>query len=384
MSDCCGQTKDLNQPIFPMLGQDGDCCPASGPRPSLPSLEQPFVIGAVDSPVGPVPQVSASLTWADSWGAIKVRWGLGRMNYRVEPGLYALGRPDQDSPVLVTANYKMSFDRLRSALPGHSAWLLVLDTKGVNVWCAAGKGTFGTEELAARLAASRLAELVAHRRLILPQLAGPGVAAHQVKRLSGFEVVFGPIEARDLPAFLASGRADTWMRLKSFTAWERAVLIPVELVHVLKWGLLLALALFFLGGLGGPEPYWAKVWHDGLFAVAGFGAAVLAGAVLTPLLLPWLPGRAFSLKGFVAGLALALLLCGWRWAVSTDQAAGLESAAWLILAPALAAFLAMNFTGASTFTSLSGVRKEMRLAVPLQIIGGVVGLGLWFGSRFLT
>jgi len=384
MSDCCGQTRDPNQPIFHLLGRGGGCCAASGARPSLPSLEQPFVIGAVDTPLGPAPQVSARLTWADSWGSIKVRWGVGRMNYRVEPGLYALGRPDKDSPVLVTANYKMSFDRLRSALPGHSAWLLVLDTRGVNVWCAAGKGTFGTEELAARLKAGRLAELVAHRRVILPQLAGPGVAAHQVKRLSGFEVAFGPIEARDLPAFLTSGRAEPRMRLKSFTAWERAVLIPVELVHVLKWGLLLALALFFLGGLGGPEPYWAKAWQDGLFAVAGFAAAVLAGAVLTPLLLPWLPGRAFSFKGFVAGLALALLLCGWRWAGSTGWAAGLESAAWLILAPALAAFLAMNFTGASTFTSLSGVRKEMRLAVPLQILGGVVGLGLWFGSRFLA
>ena len=66
------------------------------------------------------------------------------MSYTVDPGLYALGKPDDSSPVLVTANYKMSFDRLREALPERDAWILVLDTKGVNVWCAAGKGTFGT------------------------------------------------------------------------------------------------------------------------------------------------------------------------------------------------------------------------------------------------
>ena len=127
------------------------------------------------------------------------------MRYKIEPGLYALGRPDDRSPVLVTANYKMSFDRLREALPGRNAWILVLDTKGINVWCAAGKGTFGTEELAARVHSSGLAQVVSHRELILPQLAGPGVAAHQVQKLSGFKVIYGPIRAKDLGAFLDAG-----------------------------------------------------------------------------------------------------------------------------------------------------------------------------------
>jgi len=44
----------------------------------------------------------------------------------------------------------------------------------------------------------------------------------------------------------------------------------------------------------------------------------------------------------------------------------------------------MNFTGASTYTSLSGVKKEMRWAVPLEIVGGVAGLTLWVGSRFVS
>ena len=102
-----------------------------------------------------------------------MRWGIGRMLYRVEPGLYAVGRPDPQSPVLVSANYKLSFDRLRRQLGGWDAWILVLDTKGVNVWCAAGKGTFGTDELVGRVESCRLAEVVAHRRLIVPQLARP-------------------------------------------------------------------------------------------------------------------------------------------------------------------------------------------------------------------
>ena len=127
------------------------------------------------------------------------------MHYAVDPGLYAVGNPDGESPVLVTANYKMSFDMLREALPNRNAWILVLDTKGINVWCAAGKGTFGTTELVNRIASSGLPRIVSHRELIVPQLSGPGVAAHEVKRLSGFKVIYGPIRAADLPNFLDRG-----------------------------------------------------------------------------------------------------------------------------------------------------------------------------------
>ena len=176
---------------------------------------------------------------------MKARWGVGRMHYTVEPGLYALGNPDHKSPVFVTANYKMSFDRLREVLPHRNAWIMALDTNGINVWCAAGKGTFGTEELVRRIETSGLTQVVSHRELILPQLGGPGVAAHMVKRLSGFKVIYGPIQARDLPVFLDNNlKAIPEMRRKTFTLWERVVLIPVELVSVLKWYLII-LPLFF-------------------------------------------------------------------------------------------------------------------------------------------
>jgi acetyl-CoA decarbonylase/synthase complex subunit gamma len=60
---------------------------------------------------------------------------------------------------------------------------------------------------------------------------------------------------------------------------------------------------------------------------------------------------------------------------------GLETLAWFFMSPAIAAYLAMNFTGASTYTSLSGVRKEMKWAVPLEIAAAGVGLCVWLGSR---
>src|SRR5512134_3054174 len=102
-------------------------------------MKQPFVTGSIQIPAGQVPQVSSLLTRNDRLGTVKARWGISRMHYTVDPGLYALGTPDEKSPVMVTANYKMSFDMLRQALSGRNAWILVVDTKGINVWCAAGK-----------------------------------------------------------------------------------------------------------------------------------------------------------------------------------------------------------------------------------------------------
>lgn len=295
------------------------------------------------------------------------------MHYIVDPGLYAVGHATHESPVFVTANYKMTFDCLRRALAGIDGWILVLDTRGINVWCAAGKGTFGTDELVERIESSGLAQVVSHRRLILPQLGAPGVAAHEVKNRSGFQVTYGPVRADDIATFLTNGlKATGRMRAKHFPLGERLALVPMEIIPAMKWAIpaVVALAIFsFL--VSGFSVSKAMDWT--LLAAVTLGAAILAGAVFTPLLLPWLPGRTFSAKGFSVGVIFALcaVLLNFRYTGVVTVFAQIVSI------PALASFLAMNFTGASTFTSLSGVQKEMRFALPLEIGGTVAGLALW-------
>ena len=372
--------------VFPTYS--GSTCCSSGigeAQPDRPRLDQDFVIGSVSTPAGSVPRVSSQLEWRDHWGTVKARWGVGRMDYAVDPGLYALGNPDRESPVLVSANYKMSFDELRSALPGRDLWILALDTKGINVWCAAGKGTFGTEELVGRIESSGLNQVVSHRSLILPQLGAPGVAAHTVKKRSGFGVRFGPINARDLPAYMDAGfEATSEMRLKTFALRERAVLIPVELVEAIKPSLIIAPVLFLLGGIGGPAGFWANALNDGSFAVLAFLSAIVGGAVIHPLLLPHLPGRAFSAKGLWLGAAVALAVLFLQGSDWSTWAARFGALAWLLIIPAVTAYLAMNFTGCSTYTSLSGVKREMQWALPLEIGMGVSGFAIWIASRAIA
>jgi hypothetical protein len=321
--------------------------------------------------------------FGDRAGAVLARCAVGRMRYAVAPGLYAIGRPTPQSPVFVSANYKLSFDHLRRALAGRDGWILVLDTKGVNVWCAAGKGTFGTEEVVARVEAVQLADTVSHRTLVLPQLGAPGVSAHEVRAKCGFRVVYGPVRAADLPAFLDAGmQATPAMRRVRFGLLDRLVLVPVELVLGARYALLAALGLFLLGGLGRGGWSAARMLSDGVRSAVLLLIAFLTAVVLTPALLPWLPGRAFASKGAWVGLALDAALLLFVRGHPGYFGGPLGTAGWLLLIPALASFLGMSFTGASTYTSLSGVRREMRAAVPLQAAFALLGIALWLVGRF--
>ncbi len=296
------------------------------------------------------------------------------MTYLIPPGLYAIGNPGGTHEVVVTCNYKMTIDILRRELSGRNLWLLVLETHGINVWCAAGKGTFGTGEVIRRVEATGLSEVVSHRRLLLPILGAPGVAAHEVKRRTGFDARYATIRAEDLPAFLDNGRKTTpEMRELTFSLRERLVLVPVEIVMSLK---VMAVACLVAFGLG-------MVLHQGsvasgLMTVLALLGAMLAGTLATPVLLPWLPGPSFAVKGAVVGLAWAAVC----W--SLGEASNPLAALGLFLAlPAVSAYYALNFTGCTPFTSLSGVKREVRFAIPAM--GGALGCGtlLWVAGNLL-
>jgi len=354
--------------------------PEDAGRFCLPSVEQSFVIGSISSPVGPVPLVGGRLGWQDRLGHWRVRWNIGRDRFRIEPGLYGMGRPDRESPVVVTANYKLSFDRVRQALTGRNVWILVLETRGINVWCAAGKGTFGTGELLDRIEASRLDRVVSHRRLLVPQLGATGVAAHEVRKYSGFHVVYGPVSAEDLPRFLDSGwQATAEMRTKRFPFFERLVLVPVELMQGLQKGIVLAGIFLLVGGLAGQGSFLNAALELGGIPALAVLTGVAAGTVLTPLLLPWLPGRAFSIKGLFAGLIPGFFQGTWLAATGQPPLRLLSS---FLITLALGSWFGMAFTGASTYTSPNGVRREMLRAIPWQWGALLFGVGLWLWSLF--
>jgi hypothetical protein len=338
----------------------------------------PFVEDFTETVIGPIPRVATTLSRSDHLGTIGARTGFARNNYRITPGLYCVGQPTDVSPVLVTANYKLTFDALRRELAGIDCWILAIDTRGINVWCAAGKGTFSAEEVAFQVQRANLDRLVSHRELILPRLSANGVAAWEVKKLCGFKARFGPILAARLPEFLRTGKADKEMRSVTFTMAERAVLVPLEICLVGKHLLVAGLLFFLLSGIG-PEIFSAAAAKSrGTTLILATLTAILAGATLTPLLLPWIPFRQFWLKGaLVGGLSSMLFIAG------TTTAIGVEKLALTLWICGCASYLAMNFTGSTPFTSLSGVAKEMRKGLPFQILSTVLAAIFWVAGPFV-
>jgi hypothetical protein len=287
----------------------------------------------------------SAITFANHLDHFLTRWGVNRMGHRVEPGLYRLGNPTPDSPVFASANYTLSFDALRSALDGVDAWILVLDTNGINVWCAAGKGTFGTDELVRRIQSTDLFTIVSHRKIIVPQLAAPGIAS-------------------DLPQYLKTHTATQEMRQVQFPFKGRIVLTPIEFVHAALPMFAAAALLWFLAG---PVAALAAI------------STVITGTMLFPALLPFIPTHDFSTKGLILGGLVAVPFAGsFATAPALPFWANIMAAATaLLVIPAVTAYLALNFTGCTTFTSRTGVKKEIFRYVPVMAV--MAGLGITTG-----
>ena len=243
-------------------------------------------------------EVSTEISIRDVIGRWKARWNIGRMNFKVSPGLYMTGQPDSDSEVFISSNYKMSFDILRKNLDGINAWIIVLDTAGINVWCAAGKGTFGTDELVRMIDQTSIKDHIDHKRIIVPQLGAPGISAHEVKKKSGLNVIYGPVKASDIKNFLKNSLKTTdKMKKVTFTFFERLILTPTEFVLSLKYSPLFIISLFLIDIIIGNNGL-GIFYRDILI----FFGALLSGTVLFPVLLPVLPFRSFALKGWVLGM----------------------------------------------------------------------------------
>ena len=311
--------------------------------------------------------VNTEMSLKDVIGKWKARWNIGRMNYIVNPGLYMTGKPDPDSEVFISSNYKMSFDILRKNLKGINAWIIVLDTAGINVWCAAGKGTFGTDELVRMIDKTSIKYHIDHKRIIVPHLGAPGISAHEVKKQSGLNVIYGPVKASDIKEFLKNNLKTTdKMKKVTFTLFERLILTPTEFVLSLKYSPLFLILLFLIDiiiGKNGLEVFYKDILI--------FFGALISGTILFPVLLPVLPFRSFALKGWILGMIYIITIN----LIIFNSIQG--NYVHMLTIPVLVSFLSYNFTGSSTFTSLSGVEKELKISLPLygfSILSGVAVL----------
>lgn len=117
-------------------------------------------------------------------------------------GLIKIGNPDRNSPVFLTCNYHLTVERVKRAIRGLDAYLLVANSKGDNVWCSATGGHFTNHNVISVLKTSGIEELVNHRNVVLPQLAATGIEGKIIQKKAGWKVIWGPVYAKDIPLFV--------------------------------------------------------------------------------------------------------------------------------------------------------------------------------------
>lgn len=288
-----------------------------------------------------------------------------RRTYALEPGLYFTGnRYDRDTPLLVTANYHLTVFLLARRLRGRNARLLIIDSDGINVWCAAGKGQFSNREIVRQLDRYDSEILTGNRKLtlILPKFGMSGLDLRELRE-KGYRPVIGPLYARDVPGFLDGARLENrsddrvlfGLQARLFT-WLPGFL------QFLGYSLLLALVLFIAEkGLGWPVPL-------GLMGIT----ALLATAY--PILFPVLPGKRFSIKGLWLALFVSV-------GIYASHVAGYVAVSDLIAAVpftfATSLFFALSYTGNSAVSNYSRVRMETVRFLPLNLILYLVSIGSW-------
>jgi len=274
-------------------------------------------------------------------------------------GLIRIGNPGRDAPVLLTGNFRLTVQRVRRALKGIDAYLLVANSHGINVWCAATGGHLTNHNVISVLKTSGIEALVDHKRVILPQLAATGIEGNDIHRKSGWRVVWGPVYATALPEFLGNGLKKTeQMRMVRFP-WPQRIEMAIAWAFPISLLTLLVMPFWKQGVL----PLMGFVWGASIIIFMSFPLfkkRLLAAQKSTRIAFFDIGGRGFPILlwiVFMLGLAGgSLVLAAFTWKMMLY---------WGISTLILLLILAMDLMG-STPMYKSGMREDRLLRIELD------------------
>lgn len=121
----------------------------------------------------------------------------------VEEKVYEIGGPKEDSPILITSNFSLTYFIVSGEIESSRvpSWLLVKDTEGLSVLTAWAAGKLAADTVAAMVKKSEIADRVNHRKLIIPGYLA-GMSGELEEELPGWQIMIGPREAAHISAYL--------------------------------------------------------------------------------------------------------------------------------------------------------------------------------------
>ncbi len=289
-----------------------------------------------------------------------VQTALRLLPFPCKTGLLVIGNPGRRSPVLVTCNFRLTVERVKRSLQGVDAYLLIANSRGVNVWCAATGGSLTHHDVVAVLKTSGIEELVDHKTVILPQLGATGIEAALVRRRAGWRVVWGPVRAGDLSAFLSSGLEKTRQMSTVSFPW------PSRLEMAIAWAFPISLITLLLAVPFGWQPLLpalALVW----------GLCILIFLTLPAHQMLWADrgkGMGFVFFDFgphgyplLVGAAIVLALLG--YSSLSEHSFGSLFWPWGFISLILLLVLSLDLTG-STPILKSGLHEDRLFSIVLD------------------
>jgi len=220
----------------------------------------------------------------------------------VEPGLREIATPDRNSPIVVTGNFHLTVRRVEKALKGQNCYLLVVQSRGINVWCASAGGEMNTHSIITALKTSGIGERVDHRELILPQFSAPGIDTRLLKKATGWKAKWGPAYADELPAFFAN--AHTKKQEQCYARFSLSFRMEMLLsMNCLPWLVFASIALAI-------RPTWALAITI-IFWGAGF--VLYAGYYFLPFKSGWLKALMLSVATVVIFAGVSVHIAGSLW-----------------------------------------------------------------------
>lgn len=276
-------------------------------------------------------------------------------------GLVKIGNPDRRSPVLLTGNYVLTVRRLKRSLKGQNVYLLIANSRGINVWCAAAGGLLNNHSAISVIKTSGIEDLVDHRQVVLPQLAATGLDQRVIHHKTGWRTVWGPVYASDLPAFLDS----RFRKTKNMSTVKFEFPDQVEMATAWAFPISLVAALIAL-------PFWPQVVLPLSAIIWGLSFIIF---LTFPLYKKYL-STSDKHKGFIffdfgrGGLQL-IFWAGFMavyliFTLATDQLTLAGFLRWLFLSVAVILVLSLDLMG-STPLFKSGLHEDRLFKIKLDV-----------------
>ncbi|MFX0100682.1 MAG: methyltransferase domain-containing protein [Candidatus Hodarchaeota archaeon] len=288
----------------------------------------------------------------------------------IEPGIYKSGNPTGESPVIVTANYDYTYIKVMRDLEGIDAWVLCVDSQGINVWCAARGGNFGNMQLKEVVQATNIQDCTTSRQLILPQLSAGGIESPKLLKKSArfpFKIKFGPVWSSDLPEYLEKmpARKPDSMKRANFSIGHRSVAGVTHLTFSIRKIFMFPLLALLLLSIILKNP-----------RILQFDVEMLISLILTNLLLVVIFPltkftRAFIIKGLIMGLFNTAVMASLSWFLIRQDWAFLWHSCFHFW---IGVFSTMSFSGYTMATSPREIGEEYPKFIAINITFLIIGI----------